>query len=989
MKARLFNLITAVCLLLACLASTQLNAADKYWGGGLLDIANGTPLPYDTNALVGTWNDTLKNWAASPDGATYTTFADGDHIQLGYYTNLNNTTITLENDFEIAGMQGSMNAITGGFNWLYQVRALSAKTLTPVSGGALFNVVAQDATRGFQLQNNVSLAGSAPVTKVGNGKFELTANNNAYTGVINVRQGNFAVSSAGSLNGVQEINCVGRVTLATTSGNGGNDFGFGGFNPNAASPSDNKLADDLVITLDRGGFGYVTAATSTETVGRVVLNSWGTLGTSSSGTAGGVLILGDATAGITRGPYGVGALCMPVDAGAAPRVRLKVPNGVPKDTLLPWLVTTRAEFMQIVSAADNTVTRIAATDAATDLSTWDSTYDNTSNVRVGNGTAVTLSGYIDANTTVKSLAFNNSSATTLTNADGVTLTIDAGAIAFAPNGSSPGGNQTISGGSLASGTSYLYLNPTDSGSSSTLNIYTPIIGAIDVIKSGMANVQFLGSSANTYSGTTYVNSSTLTANKSGGAIAIPGDAVIQNGGALALNSANAIAAMANVTINSGGLLYGGANQTYSGTVTINGGTLLFINNVQTFDKSGTGLAFNGGFAIHNSTATGTLNLQTDVSYAAGSATQARFERLNTGAYNIELDGGNRTFNVADSTTLANGVPEMVIDTAIIPGSPAGGSITKTGAGILQITDRATYTGGTTINGGVLQVSRINAPAQSGLTAFTSQTGNGQGLVVFNAPVAKNMAVRQPISGTTIAANRLISRVLSDYEVICNGANLLPATNHIVGPVTAVSAIERAGSLGTGPVAVNNTGTLQIDAGVSITNYTEVNLGGTLLVAGELADAVVNSGTVQGNGTVLALTNAAGGVVAPGASVGVMTFNGSVVLEDDSVLELEWSDSVTNDVMVVNGNFTANGAPVIKVLNIGGTPAASTQVVLKVTGTYAGPVAGYQFDLPVWWTAITDGGDLIDLGGGNYGIAFLPEPGAVMMALLAVLGVRRR
>ena len=80
---------------------------------------------------------------------------------------------------------------------------------------------------------------------------------------------------------------------------------------------------------------------------------------------------------------------------------------------------------------------------------------------------------------------------------------------------------------------------------------------------------------------------------------------------------------------------------------------------------------------------------------------------------------------------------------------------------------------------------------------------------------------------------------------------------------------------------------------------------------------------------------------------------------------------------------------IKVLNLGGTPAANTQVVLKVTGTYTGPVGGYQFDLPVWWTAVTDGGDLIDLGGGNYGIAFLPEPGVLGVLGLAAFAVRKR
>lgn len=984
MNARRITCI-ALCLAL-CLTVMPGSAADKYWGGGNTDIADGTPIPYDTNALVGTWNATLKNWAASPNGATYTTFADGDYAQLGYYTNLNNCTIWLGSDFEFAGIQGGMNAITTGFNWMFDVRATSARTLTPASGGAIINIVAQDSTRGLSLANNVSLSGAEPLTKLGTGRLDLGGNNNGYSGVVNNRQGTVQLTTlaGASMNGVKQVNCIGRVTVATATAYGGNDFAFANFSVNASSPTDNKLADDLVVTLSRGGFTYLPTSTSTETVGRVVLNTWGTFGSSSAGGTGGALILADPTAGITRGPYGVGTLCMIVPADGLPRTKLKVMNGVPVNTLLPWLFTSRAEFCLLDGAQANTVTRIAATAAATDLSTWDTTYDNTSNVRIGIGTAVLLTSAIDANTTLKTLAWNNTIATTVSVADGVTLTLDAGAMAFAPNGSDPPGSQWLLGGNLTSGTGDLYINANDSGSSSILNIGTPIVGAINVIKSGIPQVRFVGSSSNTYSGTTYVNAGNLTLNKTGGIISIPGDLVIQNGGSVSFGTANQIATSANVTINEGGLLSSTQSQTYNGTLTINGGTLLFQNNSVTLNKPGTGLAFNGGYVLHNSTATGTLNLQTDVSYAGSSTTQARFERLGTAPGNIELDGGNRTFDIADSTTLPAGVPEMVVDTAIIPGSPAGGSITKTGTGTLQFTDQNSYTGGTFINGGVLQVSRLSAPAQSGLTAFPSQTGQGQALVLFNAPVAKNMIVRQPISGQFIASGRTVSRVLNDYEIICNGANINNVSTNV-----SVSAIQRAGSLGTGPVFVNNSGTLQIDAGVSVTNFTVIDAGGTAVVDGELASAVINSGTVQGNGTIVALTNATGGVLAPGASVGVMTIAGSAVLQNGSKVELEWSDGVTNDIVVVNGDFTAQGQPVIKVLNIGGTPTITTQVVLKVTGTYTGPVGGYQFELPPYWNAITAGGDLINLGGGNYGIAFIPEPGVIGLAALAVLALKRK
>ncbi|NLF38261.1 hypothetical protein GX586_02375 [bacterium] len=981
MMTRVIRFACVLSLLLTALVATPLGAADKYWGGGTTDIPDGTPVPYDTNALVGTWNATIKNWAASPDGATYTTFADGDNVQLGYYTNLNSTTITLESDFDVSMVQASMNSITSGFNYMFNILATSPQTLTPGGSGTVANIISQNGTTGVRIGNNVSIGGSAPITKLGGGVLELTANSDGYTGAVNARQGTLALSASGSLSGAKTINCVGRVVMANSSGYGGNDFAKGDFRVTAAAGANDKLADDAVITLSRGGFPYWTSATGTETIGRIVLDPWGTLGTS-DGSEGGILTLSDATAGITRGAYGVGTLVIIAQSTGIPKCRVRVPNGIATDTLLPWIYTSRAEFMMADSANNNTLTRIAATDAATDLTTWDTTYDNTSNVRIGNGTAVSLTGSVDEDTTVKSLAFNNTAATTLTIADGKTLTLADGALAFNP--AAGGNNQIIAGGSIASGKSYLYINATDSGAGQRLTITSSVAGVgMDVIKSGLGQVSFDGPDANTYSGTTYANAGIFNTAKVGGAVAIPGDLVIQNGASVGLGEGNQIATTASVTINTGGLLVSRA-QTFGGTLTINGGTYLFMNTTPVLSGAGTGLAFNGGYICHNSTATGTLNLQTDVGYAAGSTTQARFERYSTGAGNIELDGGNRTFNIADSTTLANGVPEMVVDTTIIPGSPAGGSIAKTGAGTLQLTDRNTYTGGTTVDGGVLQVSRISAPAQSGLTAFTSSSGQGQALVVFNAPVAGSMVVRQPISGASIVAGRTVLRVLSDYEVICNGANRMN-----VSPDAAVDAIERAGTLGTGAVTINNTGTVQIDQGVSITNFTVVNTGGTLALEGELADAVVNNGTVKGNGAVLALTNAAGAVLAPGASVGVMTISGSAVLQNASVVELEWSDSVTNDIIVVNGDFSAQGQPVIKVLNVGGTPTASTQVVLKVTGTYTGPAGGYAYDLPLNWSAITDGsGGLINLGGGNYGIAFIPEPGLLGLAFLGLLALVR-
>lgn len=980
---------TSIMAAIVLLAAGTLCAADIYWGGGANDIPDGTPLPTTAAGMFGNWDATTKNWANTPSGSVYSAFSDGNMLWLGaypqagiqvYITNSVNATFT--------GLACSPAASANNYLNLF-ANSGTPTVLTPTGDRVVVNSVTPDANAGLALRRYVTLAGSAPLHKTGAGLFRVAGNCDAYTGSVSIDMGvlslNSLDSSVPSLNGVTSVTLLQRVNDAGATTLTGNNVPSGELSVSAGGPGDNKLNDNLVITIKRGKFSYTQTATSTETIGQIVLNPWGVLSGNNFGTAGGVLTLSDATAGISRGSDGLGTACFSVPSGGEPRVNIRVPNGIPADTLLPWLITSRAEFMKVDSANNNALTQIVATAAATDLSTWDTTYNNTSNVRVGNGSSVTLTGYIDANTTLKTLAFNNTSATTLTNADGVTLTIAAGAIAFAANANA---NQTISGGSLASGTSQLYLNCSDSTANGSLLIYSPIVGTLDLIKSGAATVSFRGAGANTFSGTTYLNNGNLELNKAANVVSIPGNLVIKYGGSVQLASNNQINQNADVTIQEGGLLaLTTGSQTYNGQVTINGGTYYMNNVVSTMTKSGAGLAFNGGWFVHNSSAAGTLNLQTDVSYDSASTTQARWEMYNTSVLNIELDGGNRTFNIADSATLPADTPEMVIDLPIIPGTPAGGSITKTGSGVLQLTGRNTYTGGTTINGGKLLIAAIQANAQSNLTAYTQFSTSINRPLVFNAPVAKNMVVGQTISGVNIPSGRTIRRVIDDYQVLLNNTAVLGGTqlvDVVVGPVL------RYGTLGTGAVTVNDTGTLQVDAPCIITNtLVTVNDGGTLDVNGTLVGAVVNAGTVKGNGTILALTNAAGGVVAPGASVGVLSFSGSVVFQGSSELNLEWNDGVTNDMLVVNGDFTAVGQPVINVINLGGPPAASTQVVLKVTGTYTGPASGYQINLPPFWSAITDNGDLINMGGGNYGIAFLPEPAAGLFVLALGLVVRTR
>ena len=580
---------------------------------------------------------------------------------------------------------------------------------------------------------------------------------------------------------------------------------------------------------------------------------------------------------------------VPIDASGVPYNKIRVPNGITTGTLLPWLAAGRGGFMYVDGTDNNTLKRVALTEAATDVTTWTNVYGAASNVRIGNNASVALTGALGGSLTLQSLGFFNTGATTLNLGSGNTLTLASGGIAFHPG--AYGAHQTLTNGTLASGTDTLYLHTSDSGSDARLVLYSPIVGTgMDVVKAGIGAVEFKGTTSNTYGGTTTVNSGHLTLNKSGGAIAIPGPLVVRYGGSVNVGNNN-INPTSNVTIESGGLIYNAGSQTYGGVLKIEGGTFIFPNAFFTLNNATTpGLVFNGGWINHSSSHPGGINLQTDVRYESTATTQARFERLNwinnTVSYNIELDGGNRVFDIADSATLPDGVPEMVVDTAIVAGSPAGGALTKTGAGTLQLTYTNSYAGGSTVNGGTLRVSKITAPAQSGLTAYTL---SGPNIVTFTQPVARNMVLGQSITGTTISANRTVVRVLNDYEIMTNGGNVNGVSTNI-----AVAAMSRAGSLGTGPATVNDTGTLVIDAGISLANVVTVNAGGTIAASGAgLGSLAVDGGAVA--------VDLAEGALAVSGTVSLedatLTFSGS--LGDEPVTLLTAGTSLTGTFATVN------------------------------------------------------------------------------------------
>jgi len=169
--------------------------------------------------------------------------------------------------------------------------------------------------------------------------------------------------------------------------------------------------------------------------------------------------------------------------------------------------------------------------------------------------------------------------------------------------------------------------------------------------------------------------------------------ILLDGGSLTLGGVNSVNTFGGTVSGSGALIMDGGNastQTLSGANTYSGGTTV---------KSGT-LSLSGNGSLLS---TGALSVDTNgtfnISALSGSST-AVGDLSNAG--NIVLGAKNLIFGAAGNTTLA--------------GSIAGtGGLTKQGAGTVRVTSANLYSGGTTVNAGVLETANTAALGVGALT----------------------------------------------------------------------------------------------------------------------------------------------------------------------------------------------------------------------------------------------------------------------------------
>lgn len=342
----------------------------------------------------------------------------------------------------------------------------------------------------------------------------------------------------------------------------------------------------------------------------------------------------------------------------------------------------------------------------------------------------------------------------------------------------------------------------------------------------------------------------------------------------------------------------------------------------------------------------------------------RFSSLGRG---IDLGDHMLTF---DTVNLAN---EMTVSGSKIWGT---GGIVKAGAGKLTISSVSEYTGTTEIeagtlalasngsiasssglrNNGVFDISGTNSPG----TAV--RTLSGTGVVELGARTLRLTHAADTFAGVIQGAGGL---TINSGTATLTGANTYGGLTHVWSGATLQlgdggTSGSVAGDIATdGTLAFNRSddvvyaglisGAGRIDLiGSGMTTLTGNNVffhgfttvyGGTLAVNGLLDGLMdVRGGRLQGTGTVGWTHNYAGGTIAPGNSIGVLTVDGDYT-SDGGVLEIEamlGDDTSPADLLLITGNALLGLAPtLVTVINVGGLGAETTGDGIKIVEVQGG------------------------------------------------------
>jgi fibronectin-binding autotransporter adhesin len=604
-----------------------------------------------------------------------------------------------------------------------------------------------------------------------------------------------------------------------------------------------------------------------------------------------------------------------------------------KLSLLTGLVSIAGAFG--LQAADFTWDPLTTTTGSDGPGTW----DITSSLWANSGIDQAWDNVTPANAI---FGVNSGTAGQVTISAG--LTINVGNLTFNTPG---GGNYSVAPGDLNSRLSF--------SPSSVVTVASGLIITNTVVQTGTSSFTKVGpgtfwvrpASANLNSGVTVVTGGTLVMGSSGSRVVIPGDLVVTNTGDARLGAANTIASTATVSVAPGATFEMNGNALALNGFVMNGGTVTQTGSealaVYNFDARSGSISQSG---IGTGKLDGNLTKSTSGTFTTtGRGSSAATGGLTNTVVNqgtLVLDYTQNSSKLNDSGTLTvnggtlvftNGTHTEAVGAVTLTGgsitnsggtaklSVATGSydvragsvytvltgaagLTKTTSATVVLATAMTYTGGTTISAGVLQLG-------DGTTSGTLSTTGGGAItdnsVLMLSPGPAGASVANPISGSGAVV------MSGNGTATFTGANNYQGSTTISNGVLSLNSSSTLGD-GTGNLVLSG-GTLSSTASrtpssAPVTNPVIVtdNSAITTSSASSIVDFNLSNNSIGGSTGSLTFSNAA----ASGTGVFEPRFSGS-------------GFNFSQPVVIANGGF--------------GTTRLDSYNTTGTTQTFSGAISG--------------------------------------------------
>ncbi|EJR7963252.1 autotransporter outer membrane beta-barrel domain-containing protein [Salmonella enterica subsp. enterica serovar Kentucky] len=335
------------------------------------------------------------------------------------------------------------------------------------------------------------------------------------------------------------------------------------------------------------------------------------------------------------------------------------------------------------------------------------------------------------------------------------------------------GGTTISGGTLVAN-NVEALGTGDVTNNATLELNTggdfdnAISGSGQVVKSGDKTLTLSG--ANSYSGATTISGGTLVATN----VDALGTGDVTNSSTLELNTGgtfdNAISGSGQVVKSGDETLTLSGSNTYTGGTLISGGTLVATN----VDALGTG----------DVTDNATLELNTGGTF--DNVISGSGQVVKSGDDTLTLSGANSYTGgtlISGGTLVATSVEALgsgdVTDNAVLELNTGGtfdnaisgsGQVVKSGDKTLTLSGANSYTGGTTISGGTLVASNVEALGSGDIDNYASLQLNASGQFVTANLTTHDNAITAIGAGSALRANTLTQEANSTLAVHLTDSN---------------------------------------------------------------------------------------------------------------------------------------------------------------------------------------------------------------------------